>query len=534
MTKQQQRDYASVHGTFSLEIPSFFNFGTDVVDRWAQDPERQALIAVDAHGRERRYSYHDISQASNRVAAMLRALGVTQGDRVLIMLPRIPEWQIVVVACLKLGAVAVPCVTMLTAHDLEYRITHSGASAVVTTAGHTHKFDNISVAVRIAVGDAPTGWTPLSAADDLDDHIAAATVAAEDPAVIYYTSGSTGMPKGVTHASRALYAWRTSAEYWLSLDDGDVMWCTADTGWSKAGTSILFGPWSRGATVLFYDGPFDPVTRLDLLERYRVNVFCAAATEFRQLVHADAGARDLDALRLSVSAGESVNPEIVVQWRNQTGSPLLDGYGQSETLMTVVNYPFLRVKPGSMGKPLPGVVMGVRTADGVGVTGALTGELVLKAPNPQLMLGYWNDPDRTDASFEIHEGTRWFRTGDLVSLDEDGYLTFEGRKDDVINSSGYRIGPQEVENALVEHSAVAEAAVVGVPDDLRGEIVKAFIVLRAGYKTSSNLVADLQRHTREHTAPYKYPRAIEFINELPKTATGKIRRNALRARFSPD
>ncbi|MBX4171490.1 acyl-CoA synthetase [Rhodococcus pyridinivorans] len=532
MSKLQQRSYPSIYQSFSLKVPPQFNFGTDVVDRWAEDPDRQALITVDAHGHERRYSYRDISRASNRVAGLLRDLGVTQGDRVLVMLPRIAEWQIAIVACLKLGAVAIPCVTMLTAHDLEYRITHAGVRAVITTTEQTGKFDGLDIDVPIAVGDAPPGWTPLAAADRGDERFAAAIVAAEDPAILYYTSGSTGMPKGVTHASRALYAWRTSAEYWLSLDEGDIMWCTADTGWSKAGTSILFGPWSRGATVVFYDGPFDPEGRLDLLERYRVNVFCAAATEFRQLVHLDTGSRDFSALRLSVSAGESVNPDIVVRWQELTGSLLLDGYGQTETLMTVVNYPFLQVKPGSMGKPLPGVVMGVRTDTGIGIAGPLSGELVLQAPNPQLMLGYWNDPDRTAASFERHDGALWFRTGDLVTIDEEGYFTFQGRDDDVINSSGYRIGPQEVENALIEHPAVAEAAVVGVPDTLRGEVVKAFVVLRAGHEPSDALAAMLQQHTKEHTAPYKYPRVIEFLDELPKTATGKIRRNSLRDRSS--
>ncbi|MCL4160371.1 UNVERIFIED_CONTAM: hypothetical protein GTU68_029624 [Idotea baltica] len=306
------------------------------------------------------------------------------------------------------------------------------------------------------------------------------------------------------------------------------MWCTADTGWSKAGTSILYGPWSCGATVLFYDGPFDLEKRLELLERYKVSVYCAAATEIRQLVQMDTSQHDLSALRLSVSAGESVNPEIVRAWSQKTGALLLDGYGQTETLMTVLNYPQMGVKPGAMGKPLPGTEAAILTEDGREAAPGDPGQLAIRCPHPQLMLGYWNDPEKTEAGYATIDDTTWFLTGDTASMDADGYLFFGGRDDDVINSSGYRIGPMEVENALMEHEAVQECAAVASPDETRGEVVKAFIILKPGFDPGDALAKELQDFTKALTAPYKYPRRIAFVEELPKTATGKIQRRVLK------
>jgi acyl-coenzyme A synthetase/AMP-(fatty) acid ligase len=271
--------------------------------------------------------------------------------------------------------------------------------------------------------------------------------------------------------------------------------------------------------VLFYNGCFDPRERLALLAKHRVTVFCAAATEFRRLVNEDLSAVDLSALRLAVSAGETVNPEIVRRWREMTGVALLDGYGQTETLMTVLNYPFLPVKPGSMGKPLPGVEIAI-----------LEGQLAIRLPNPQMMLGYWNEPARTAAAKARVGDAEYWLTGDMVREDEDGYLFYEGRADDIISSAGYRIGPMEVENALAEHPAVQESAAVGKPDAERGEIVKAFVVLKAGYAGTPQLAAELQEHVKCITAPYKYPREIEFAADLPKNASGKLLRRELRDR----
>ena len=532
---RRMEDYGHAVAAHRLDTPDFFNFGADVVDAWARDPSRTALLWCDAEGRERRLTYAEVARASNRVANRLAARGVRKGDRIVVMLPRIPEWQISLTACLKLGAVPIPCITMLTERDVVYRVRHSGASAAITTSEESAKFASFpALKTRIAVGARPPGWDSWSGIEAESDEFAAAVVGADDPAVMYYTSGSTGEPKGVLHAARALHAWRVSAWYWLTLGGDDLMWCTADTGWSKAGTSIYFGPWSQGSAVLFHDGPFDARRRFELIERYRVTVFCAAATELRRLVLEDVSQRDLSALRLAVSAGESVNPEIIEAWRRRTGVELLDGYGQTETLMTVLNYPGMPVRPGSMGRPLPGVDAAVLDSGKRLHTRNARGRLVIRAPNPQLMLRYWEDPERTEAQYLELDGARWFVTGDTVEADADGYLYYFGRDDDVINSSGYRIGPQEVENALIEHPAVQESAVVGLPDPERGQVVSAFVTVAPGFRAGDALAAELAAHVKRVTAPYKYPRRIEFVEDLPKTISGKIQRGVLRRMYSAD
>ena len=531
MKRTKMTSYEDTHRDFEWDIPETFNFGGDVVDVWAKDPDRIALIWVNDAGEERRFTYADMRDQTNRLANCLTAKGVKKGDRVLVMLPRIPEWQIALVACHKIGAVPIPCVTMLTRKDIDYRLEHSGAVAAITTVAEVDKVsDHLPVRICVGDGDAP-GWDKLE--HEMERHSEAftpVTIAAEDPAIMFYTSGSTGMPKGVLHASRGLFSWRVSAWHWLSLQTDDVMWCTADTGWSKAGTSILYGPWSCGAAVLFYDGPFEVEKRLDLLEAHKVSVFCAAATEIRQLVQLDTSQRDLSGLRLSVSAGESVNPEIVRVWAEKTGAMLLDGYGQTETLMTVLNYEAMPVKPGSMGKPLPGTDAAILTDEGTLAATDKPGQLAIRCPHPQIMLGYWKDPTKTEANYRDVDGVTWFLTGDTASMDADGYLFFAGRDDDLINSSGYRIGPMEVENALMEHAVVQECAVVASPDEIRGEAVKAFIILKPGHEATDELARELQDFSKTLTAPYKYPRKVEFVDELPKTNTGKIQRGVLKQR----
>ena len=534
MRRVPMENYESAHAAFEWDVPATFNFGTDVVDRWAEDPDRLALIWCDHKGHAERYTYADMARLTNQFANLLTAQGITKGDRVIIMLPRIPAWQIAVVGCLKMGVVPIPCVTMLTAGDVDYRINHADAVGAVTTAENTSKFDaGVKLNAKISVGASlrdDENWLDFDTAlADQFDTFNAPIINAEDPAILYYTSGSTGKPKGVLHSSRGIFTWRISAWHWLTLGEADVMWCTADTGWSKAGTSILLGPWSCGATVLFYDGPFDPAKRFELLAAHKVSVFCAAATELRQLILEDVADYDLDALRLTVSAGESVNPEVVIRWHEITGGLLLDGYGQTETLMTILNYPAMAVKPGSMGRPLPGTVAAILAEDSdTFLPSSQPGRLAIQCPNPQIMLGYWQDPEQTAERRIVIDGTEWFITGDTALMDADGYLFYDGRDDDVINSAGYRIGPMEVENALIEHPAVLECAAVGSPDARRGEVVKAFVVLQAGHQGSDELIKELQDFTKSVTAPYKYPRKIEFIAELPKTVTGKIQRRKLR------
>ena len=522
-------DYDEAVRNFRWDMPRTFNFGRDVVDAHAADNDRLALLCTSDAGTEARYLFSDIARLSAQYAGALQRAGLRSGDRVLVQLPRIAAWHIAMTACTKLGLVPVPCIEMLTAKDVLYRIDHCQAMGVITTPANTGKYDGIAtLRVRACIGEAP-GWLDLPAEAARESGVfACADLPMETPAILYYTSGSSGMPKGVMHATRALWSWRLSADYWQGLGAGDLNWCTADTGWSKSGTSCLFGPWGAGAAVMFHDGGFSATRRLELLCQHRVTMFCAAATEFRQFIQLDLSGYDFSALRLCVSAGESVNPEVVTRWKKLTGVTLLDGYGQTETLMTILNYPCMPVKPGSMGKPLPGSQFEVIDDAGAELAAGEVGNIAMALPHPQFMLGYWHDPEKTRAQIvATPRGERWI-TGDLGYRDADGYYFYSGRADDIISSAGYRIGPMEVENALMEHPAVREVAVVGKADARRGEIVKAFVVLAPGAVAGEALVAQLQEFVRNITAPYKYPREIEFRDELPKNPAGKLLRRVLR------
>lgn len=515
---------------FRWDIPETFNFATDVVDAWAAESDGLALVWENAAGEAAALRYSDVARLSSRMASALAAAGVGKGDRVIVMLPRIPEWQIALVACLRIGAVAVPCIEMLTARDIAYRVRNAEAKAAICRAEQVGKFAGLGgeVPVRVAIGDAPgwTSWTEAMASGT--EASLSAVIGIEDPALMYYTSGSTGHPKGVLHAARALYVWRVQAYLWLDLEPGDRIWCTADTGWSKAGTSVIWGPWSAGATAFFYDGPFVPSERLRLLGKHKVSIFCASSTEILRLVNEPIEAYDLSALRRTVSAGEAMSPVAAERWQKATGSLVAEAYGQTEALMMVLNYPSEPVRLGSMGRPQPGLDIDVVDDAGVRQPAGVEGHVALRCPSPHLMLGYWKDPGRTaQCLIESAEG-QWYLSGDRGTKDADGYFWYAGRADDVINSAGYRIGPIEVENALLEHAAVQECAVVPSPDSERGEVVKAFVVLKDGYAASDALRRELQEHVKAVTAPYKYPRRVEFVCEIPKTVTGKIRRRTLR------
>jgi acyl-coenzyme A synthetase/AMP-(fatty) acid ligase len=530
MSLHPMQDYAETARNFVLAIPETFNFGHDVVDAQAARRDKPALIWCNAQGQERHFNFSDIRRISNQYANLLTRHGLKKGDRVIVMLPRIPEWQLAIVACMKIGAIPIPCIEMLTSKDVEFRVKDSGAIAAITTSTNIDKFSRCdALTIRVSIEETMAAqWLPLNLSEQESTDFSCAVLTSEEPALLYYTSGSSGHPKGVLHATRGIYTWRLSAAWWQTLVEDDIKWCTSDTGWAKAGTGILFGPWSRGSCVFFYDGKFDARERLQLLERYKISVFCAPATEFRHLVNENLAEVDLSVLRLSVSAGETVNPEIVHQWKALSGSELLDGYGQTETLMTVLNYPCLPVKPGSMGQPIPGTHFEILSDDNVILGPNQVGHLSMRLPNPQFMLGYWNNPKRTQESIRTIDDVDYWLTGDLSSRDEQGYLFYAGRSDDMISSAGYRIGPTEVENALIEHPAVTESAVVASPDAQRGEVVKAFVVLHPDYVPSEALVKTLQQHVQQHTAPYKYPRRIEFVASLPKNPSGKIMRRVLR------
>ncbi len=530
-------DYDAYRESFRWAVPTHFNFAGDVIDHWAQDPARIALIWEDNEGWQRTLTFRDLAVEINRCGNALRGLGLGHGDRIIVHLPRVPQWFVVVLASLKIGAIPIPTTDMMQAKDLDFRARNAAAGCIVTSAAAAERSDEAmehcpSLKHRIIVDplgrreeeERPHSHGYVDLLSRSAPALTAAVVSAEDPAIIYYTSGTTGQPKPVVHASRSLFGWRQTAYCWLDTKPTDRHWCTADTGWSKFGTSMVFGPWSWGATLLMYNGPFDPEQRLRFIERHQPSTFCAAPTELRLMVQLDLSKWSLRSLRHSVSAGEPLNPEVIERWRRATGLAIYDGYGCTESLMACHNYRCLPIQPGSMGKPLPGYVMAILDEQGAPLEFDQEGDLAILASNPCLMKGHWDDPGALARNCR----GEWFVTGDRAWVDASGYYWFIGRGDDVILSAGYRIGPFEVESALAGHPAVAESAAVGSPDEVRGEVVKAFVVLAAGYHPSEELVAEIKDHVRHVTAPYKYPREIEFVEALPKTITGKIRRHELK------
>jgi acetyl-CoA synthetase/medium-chain acyl-CoA synthetase len=521
--------------SFRWELPDHFNFGRDVVDRFAEEAGRPAVLWRAAGGDERCLDFAQIAAGSNRVAHLLRQLGVEAGQPLVVMLPRIPEWQMVTVGALKAGALLIPSATLLRPKDIAYRVQHSGAVALVTTPECTAAVEEVraqlgSLRHFLCVPEAgfptPPGWTDLHAAlSDLpDDASACRTTRASDPALVYYTSGTTGPPKAVLHDHGYTFTQRYTSAFWHGVREGDRVWTTSDTGWAKAAYGVIFGPWSHGAEVVLYHGRFDPRSEIDFLSQVDPHVFCAPPTEFRMLVKDDLSRLRAPRLRECLSAGEPLNPEVIRAWREATGITIRDGYGQTETILLVGNLPGTPVRPGSMGLPTPGHRVDVIDEHGSPLPPGEVGDIAVFGDPPSLFREYWHD---AAASRACRRGD-WYLTGDRATRDEDGYFWFVGRSDDVIISAGYRIGPFEVESALVEHADVVEAAAVAAPDPERGSIVKAYVVLRAGVAGDEALAKRLQDHVKQVTAPYKYPRAVEFVRELPKTVSGKIRRIELR------
>ena len=474
------------------------NFARDIVG--AAPPARRALVELARDGRRREWTFGEVDAAAGGLAGRLARSGVRRGDVVLTLIGNRPEWVLAMVACIRLGAVVLPCTEQLRPKDLRLRLGIARPAAVVC--------DERNEAVLGSAGwTGPTVWAPLG---DLgrDDRPPAAELGPEDPCLITFTSGTAGEPKAVVHVQRYLSGQRLQAEHWLDARDGDLVWCTAASGWSKSARNAFIAPWLRGAAALLHDARFDPHERLEVLAREPVAVLCMAPTEYR-VIAKRATLRPVAGLRGLVAAGEALNPEVLRAWHEATGLWIRDGYGQTETGQLTGMPLGEPARPGSMGRALPGVALDV-----------LDGELVLDpATDPTFFAGYLGE--------EQPPAGPW-RTGDRVRRDDDGFLYFEGRLDDVIISAGYRIGPFEVESALVAHAAVAEAAVVAAPDEERGSVVRAVVVLRDGHAPSDDLARELQEHVKERTAPYKYPRVVDFADELPKTASGKVRRALLR------
>jgi acetyl-CoA synthetase/medium-chain acyl-CoA synthetase len=523
---------------FRWETPDPWNFGTHVVDRFAAEPGRPALLWRNEEGAERRLTYADVASASNRFAHLLRNLGVAAGDPVVVMLPKVPEWQIALIGALKAGCLVIPSSVILRPKDIEYRVNHSASVALITTQEQVAAVDSVGANLptlrhRIVLGpSAVPGWLNYESAlaAQPDDASAQQATHASDPALVYYTSGTTGPPKAVLHSHAYTWSQRYTAEYWLGVRGDDRLWTTSDTGWAKAAYSVIFGPWSVGAEVFMYAGRFEPRRELELLEEIQPQVFCAPPTEYRLLVKDEKlRALSVPRLRECVSAGEPLNPEVIRAWHERTGLTIRDGYGQTESILLIGNFPGNPVRPGSMGLSMPGHDLDVIDDEGRPLPPGEIGDVALEGHPPSLFREYWKD----DAATAKTRRGDWYVTGDRATRDEDGYFWFVGRADDVIISAGYRIGPFEVESALVEHPDVLEAAAVAAPDPDRGAVVKAFIVLRPGAAGDAALAKQLQEHVKRVTAPYKYPRQIEFVAELPKTVSGKIRRIELRSEAKP-
>ena len=536
-------DYEAECRNFSLEVPEYFNFATDIIGKWASDPHKVAMLWVGHDGEERSITFAQLAEGSSKAANAFSQLGIKKGDRVLVMLPRIPEWWESVLGLMKLGALPIPCTTLLTPKDIQFRAEVAEAQVFMTDDEGAQKFDQVrsecpTIQFAVLVGQDNTGHT-----DWINYHQIVAQASTEftgpktrsdDPCLVYFTSGTVGYPKMVLHTHASYPIGHTiTGKYWLDLNENDLHWNLSEMGWAKAAWSNLFGPWMMGAAMFIQDarGKFNAIETLEMLNTYPITTLCAPPTAYRMLVldepMAYMKAHSPRALRHCVGAGEPLNPEVIKIWEDVTGMTIRDGYGQTETVLLCANFPPLQVKPGSMGKPSPGFDVSVIDHDGSELPPNKEGDIAVrvKPQRPTWMFKeYWRNPEASQACVRGD----WYITGDRAYKDEDGYFWFVGRADDVIISAGYRIGPFEVESALKEHPAIAESAVIASPDEMRGEIVKAYIILAPGYAPSDALATELQEHVKRVTAPYKYPREIEFVTSLPKTISGKIRRIELR------
>ena len=500
------------------------NFARSVFEQLP--PSGLALIELARDGSRREWTFAEVSARSAALAGTLRSRGIGRGDVVMTLIGNRPEWVMTMCACFRIGAVVLPCTEQLRAKDLRLRLTVAKPQLIVADERNRAELQAALAGSEVGgVGEVPVLFVPDEALFEAEP-APAIELAPQDPCLITFTSGTSGEPKAVLHGQRYLDGQRLQAEHWLGARAGELVWCTAASGWSKSARNVFIAPWITGASALLHDARFDPAERLDLLARERVNVLCMAPTEYR-VIAARAQLRPLPDLRAMVAAGEALNPEVLHAWHEATGLEIRDGYGQTETGQMTGMPLGEPARPGSMGRALPGVALSVRD-----------GELLADpASVPTFFLGYLSEgvERRDDGTWRIEDlaaraaGEPW-HTGDRVGEDNEGYLWFEGRSDDVIVSAGYRIGPFEVESALVAHPAVAEAAAVAAPDPERGAVVRAVVVLRDGFSPTPALAKELQEDVKAETAPYKYPRIVDFAPELPKTSSGKIRRAELRER----
>lgn len=513
-----------------LLAPENYNLVSEF-EKYATGEEKRALIYINSNGQEKEITYEELIASANKAANVFIENGLGKGDVILVMVPRTIDAYVTYIGALKAGIVVIPSSEMLRSSDIEYRLEHSQAKAIVAYETFMDQFEsvrNLEGVQVFVIGEAGEGQKSLTRLmETASPTFEAAPTKDTDMAFLSYTSGTTGKPKGVVHTHAWAYAHlRTAGPNWLGIEEGDVVWATAAPGWQKWIWSPFLSVLGSGATGLVYDGKFEVKTYLDLIKKYNVNVLCCTPTEYRFMAKAEnLQDFDLSSLRSAVSAGEPLNREVIDIFERTFNLAVRDGYGQTENTLLVGTMLGMEARPGSMGKPTPGNRVDIINDEGEPVSAGEVGDIAVHVSTPALFKEYLNDPERTKMQFR----GEYYVTGDRAKLDEDGYFWFEGRGDDIIISSGYTIGPFEVEDALTKHSAVRECAVVGSPDEVRGNVVKAFIVLRdPEMEHDENLVKELQEHVKTLTAPYKYPRKIEFVKELPKTASGKIMRVELR------
>ena len=534
--------YEDFMENFTIEVPPAFNFGFDVVDEWAAyDSEKRALVWCDDEGEEKTFTFKDISLLSNKAANAFAKMGISKGDIVMCILRRRWEYWVVATALCKLGATIIPASLQLTKKDVVYRANSAGVKAIVCVDD-----DYVCTQVEEALPESPTvkdvivvagsreGWKRFDdiiegESDEFTRPVGDAGVTSNDIMLIYFTSGTTGNPKAVEHNFAHPLGHIITAKYWQQVQEDKLHMSVTDSGWAKFGWGKIYGQWIAGATIFAYDmEKFVPTKLLQKMQDYKLTTFCAPPTMYRFMLQEDVASYDLSSIENFATAGEPLNAEVTLQWEKITGKKIREGFGQSEGPVLLATFPWIEPRPGSMGKPSPFLNIRLLDDDGnaveEGEEGAICVTRLREAYPPGLFVGYFGDEDLTKEAV----GGDYYNLHDMAWRDSDGYCFFVGRNDDVIKCSGYRIGPFEVESALIEHPAVIECAVTAAPDPIRGKVVKASVILAAGYEPSDELVKELQDHVKHTTAPYKYPRIVEFVEDLPKTIGGKIKRKQIR------
>jgi acetyl-CoA synthetase len=541
LSRVQFSSYEDFYENFKIIVPERFNFAFDIVDETAfKSPGKRAMVWCDDEDNERVFSFDEMRKYSNKAANFFRSAGIRKGDPVMLVLKRRYEYWFCTLALNKLGAITIPATHLLTTKDIIYRNNAADIKMIVSVneeevIGHIEEAESKSPTLKqkVLLGKNREGWLNFDeeiakASEQFEKPVGAELAVNSDTMLLYFTSGTTGMPKMVKHNFTYPLGHILTAKYWQNVQDNGLHFTVADTGWAKSAWGKIYGQWISGSAIMVYDyNKFVPLKLLEVIIKYKVTTFCAPPTIFRFLIKEDLSKYNLYSLKSCVVAGEPLNPEVFKQFYEATGLMLMEGFGQTECTVAVATYPWIKPKPGSMGKPSPGYDIDIVNEEGKSCEVGEEGQIIIRTGKrvPVGMFdGYYRDEKLTASVWRNNT----YYTGDMAWMDEDGYFWFVGRADDVIKSSGYRIGPFEVESALLEHPAVLECAITAAPDEERGQIVKATVVLTKNYSPSVTLIKELQEHVKKVTAPYKYPRIIEFVTELPKTISGKIRRGQIR------